>query len=106
MKIDTFQEMRSVEGGYIRIDLRGFDTTVTEVLAHKLQRTTVQKQMHRKAVPKGMASDLERRLSPHLVNQSVDVGTDRLARDRKYSLVLPKLSHPQVALNPGLKVSI
>lgn len=77
-----------------------------EQLAHKLQRSAVQQQMHREAVPKGMAPDLERRLSPHLVDQPIDVGTDRLARDRKDPLVLPKLPHPQVALDPGLKVSI
>ena len=62
--------------------------------------------MHRKAVPKGMAADLERRLSPHLRDQPVDVGADRLARDWKDPLVLPKLPHPQVAVDPGVKVSI
>ena len=43
---------------------------------------------------------------PNRPDQPVDIGTDRLARDRKDPLVLPKLSHPQLALNPGLKVSI
>lgn len=62
--------------------------------------------MHCEAVPKGMTPDLERRLSPHLLNQPVDIGTDRLARNRKDPLVLPKLPHPQVALDPRLKVSI
>ena len=64
----------------------------------------MQQQMHRKTVPKGMASDLERRLSPNLLNQPVDIGTDRLARDRKDPFVLSKLPHPQVALDPGLEV--
>lgn len=62
--------------------------------------------MHRKTVPKGMAPNLERRLSPHLLDQPVDVGADRLARDRKDPLVLPKLPHPQIALDPGLEVPI
>lgn len=62
--------------------------------------------MHRKAVPKGVAPDLERRLLPHLLDQPVNVGADRLAGDRKDPLVLPKLPQPQVALDPGLKVSI
>lgn len=62
--------------------------------------------MHRKAVPERMAPNLERRLSPHLLNQPVDIGTDRLACDRKDPLVLPKLSHLQVALDPGLEVPV
>lgn len=66
----------------------------------------MQKQVHRKAVPKGMAPDLERRLSPNLVDQPIDIGADRLARDRKNPFVLPKLPHPQVALDPGLEVPV
>ena len=78
-----------------------------EELAHKLQRPAVQQQVHRKAVPKCVTANFERRLSPHLLDQPIDVGgADRLARDRKDPLVLPKLAHPQVALDPGLKVSI
>lgn len=78
-----------------------------EQLAHKLQRPAVQQQVHRKAVPKGVTGNFERRLSPpHLLDQPINVGADRLARDRKDPLVLPKLPHPQVALDPGLKVSI
>ena len=57
-------------------------------------------------MPKGVAPDLERRLSPHLLNQTIDVGADCLARDRKDPLVLPKLPHPQIALDPGLEVPI
>ena len=56
--------------------------------------------MHCEAVPKGMAPNLEGRLSPHLIDQPIDVGTDRLARDRKDPLILPKLPQPQVALDP------
>ena len=66
----------------------------------------MQQQVHRKAVPKSMASDLERRFSPNLLDQPVDVGADRLPRDRKDPLVLPKLAHPQVALDPGLEVPV
>lgn len=43
---------------------------------------------------------------PNLVDQPIDVGADRLARDRKDLLVLPKLPHPQVALDPGLEVPV
>jgi hypothetical protein len=77
-----------------------------EELAHKPQGPPVQKQVHRKAVPNGMASDLERRLSPNLLEKPINVGAYRLARDWKDPLVLPKLPHPQVALDPGIKVSI
>lgn len=77
-----------------------------EELTDKLQRPSMQKQVHRKAVSESVAPDLERRLSPHLIDQPIDVGTDRLARDRKYPLVLPKLPHPKVALDPGLEVPV
>jgi hypothetical protein len=77
-----------------------------EQLAHELQWATVQEQVNRKAVPTGMAPNLERRLSPNLLDQPVNIGTDRLARDRKDPLVLPKLPHPQVALDPGLEVPV
>lgn len=79
---------------------------MAQKLTHELQRPPVQEQMYRKAVPKGLTPNLERCLSPNLFNQPVDVRTHHLARDRKDSLVLPKLPHPQVALDPGLKVPI
>ena len=40
------------------------------------------------------------------MDQPIDVRTDTLACDQKDPLVLPKLPHPQVALDPGLKVPI
>lgn len=106
MEVDAFEKMRPVKGQHIGVDLGGLNATVTQKLAHKLQRPSVQQQVHRKAVPKSVTADLERWLSPNLIDQPIDVRTDRLARDRKDPLVLPKLPHPQVALDPGLKVSI
>ena len=106
MEVDAFEKMRSVKREHIRVHLRRLHAAMTEKLTHKFQRPPVQQKVHRKAVPKGVASDLERRLSPHLIDQPIDVRTDRLARDRKDPLVLPKLPHPQIALDPGLEVPI
>lgn len=56
--------MLPVKGQHVRVDLGGHDTAVARQLADELQSPTVQEQVDRKAVPKGVASDLERRLSP------------------------------------------
>ena len=69
---------------------------VTQQLTHKLQRPSVQEQVHRKTMPKGMTPNLERCLSPNLLDQPVNVRTDRLTCDRKDPLVLPKLPHIEV----------
>jgi len=66
MKLNPFRKMRSVEREHIRVHLCGFDASMPEQLAHKLQWPPVQQQMHREAVPKGVTPNLERRLSPQL----------------------------------------
>lgn len=98
--------MRTIESEHIRVHLRRFNASVTEELTHKLQRPSMQQQVHSKAVPKGMAPDLERRFYPTPLDQPINAGANRLARDRKDPLVLPELPQPQVALDPGLKVPI
>jgi len=57
-------KMRSVERRHIGIHLERLDTAVTDQLARKLQRPRILEQMCRKAVLKGKAPNLERRLSP------------------------------------------
>src|SRR5690554_1753632 len=106
MEFDALQKMRPIEREHIRVHLRRLHTPMPKELTYKFQRPPVQKQMHCEAMPEGMAPDLERRLSPHLVDQPIDVRTDRLTGDRKDPLVLPKLPHPQVALDPGLEVPV
>ena len=103
MEIDALQKMCSVEREDVCVYLCRFDAPVTEQLADKLQRSTVQQQMHRETVSEGMAADLERWLSPHLLSQPINVGTDRLACDGKYALVFSELTHPQVTLDPSLE---
>ncbi len=62
--------------------------------------------MHRKAIPEGIAPFLEGGRSRYLLEQTIDVGTDRLTSGLKDPLALPKLPHPQVKLDPGLYVPI
>jgi hypothetical protein len=66
----------------------------------------MQEQTPGKAVPKGVAANLERRPSPHVFDLPIDVRADCLAGNRKYPFVLPKLPHPVVALDPSLEVPV
>jgi len=68
MKVDTFEKIGPIESQYIRVDLRRLHTAVTQKLAHKFQRHSVQREMHCKTVPKGVTTNLERSFSPNLAH--------------------------------------
>jgi hypothetical protein len=106
MKVDTFEKIGPIESQYIRVELRRLHTAVTQKLAYKFQRPSVQREMHCKTVPKDVTTNLERWFSLNLLNQPVGIRTDRSASDWKESLVLPKLSNPQVAPDLVLEVAI
>ena len=106
MKVDTFEKIGPIESQYIRVDLRRLHTAVTQKLAYKFQRPSVQREMHCKTVPKDVTTNLERWFSPNLAHQPIDVRADGLADDRVNPLVLPKLPHPQIMLEPNLDVAI